>query len=365
MLGKTELSNENGEFRPGIVHRLDKNTTGVMVVAKNNFAHQKISKQIQNHEIKKIFEKDNIITSENEEYITTDITNYRNAINMKNIIGKDKKYSESIVYIDAETDNNPLGFILSKITIDGDMVDNYHIDKYSISNPDKVETYHAKSINKDNIDYSILENFFANSSIFEVSEIDTDIYVDNNNKETESKEYHKLSLYKWEDEDIYELSSTELIEDNKVDNTNGNNIENELVYNTTMYSDEYMMEVYSYAEGSSRIITTNIIDLKAGYKIYHLEQEIVNTLFEIKQISTYDLDGLQFRIQRKLETDIAGTTKRDIYVYESPELCIELDNTNNKILQLVSPLYNTNDDKVYIRNIWGCLEELDITKYEK
>ena len=55
MLGKTELSDENGEFRPGIVHRLDKNTTGVMVVAKNNFAHQNLANQIQEHKIKKIY----------------------------------------------------------------------------------------------------------------------------------------------------------------------------------------------------------------------------------------------------------------------------------------------------------------------
>ncbi len=51
---------ENGEtndkkYRPGIVHRLDKNTTGVMVVAKNNLAHNDIAKQIQDRKIKKIY----------------------------------------------------------------------------------------------------------------------------------------------------------------------------------------------------------------------------------------------------------------------------------------------------------------------
>ena len=55
MLGKYELSNENGEFRPGIVHRLDKDTTGVMVVAKNNLAHSKLAKQIQEHNFKKVY----------------------------------------------------------------------------------------------------------------------------------------------------------------------------------------------------------------------------------------------------------------------------------------------------------------------
>lgn len=55
MLGKHELSDANGDFRPGIVHRLDKNTTGVMVVAKNNIAHNKLAEQIQNHNFKKIY----------------------------------------------------------------------------------------------------------------------------------------------------------------------------------------------------------------------------------------------------------------------------------------------------------------------
>lgn len=55
ILGKHELSDLNGEIRPGIVHRLDKNTTGVLIVAKNNYAHQKIATQIQNRETKKTY----------------------------------------------------------------------------------------------------------------------------------------------------------------------------------------------------------------------------------------------------------------------------------------------------------------------
>lgn len=55
VLGKYELSNINGEFRPGIVHRLDKNTTGALVVAKNNYAHQNIAEQIKNRTTKKIY----------------------------------------------------------------------------------------------------------------------------------------------------------------------------------------------------------------------------------------------------------------------------------------------------------------------
>ncbi len=52
----TNLSGINGELRPGIVHRLDKDTSGVMVVAKNDKAHLELSNQIKNRTIlKKIF----------------------------------------------------------------------------------------------------------------------------------------------------------------------------------------------------------------------------------------------------------------------------------------------------------------------
>jgi len=41
------LSDINGEFRPGIVHRIDAYTTGLLMVAKNNFAHEFLSKQLE------------------------------------------------------------------------------------------------------------------------------------------------------------------------------------------------------------------------------------------------------------------------------------------------------------------------------
>ena len=46
LLKISNLSSINGEIRPGIVHRIDKNTCGLMVVAKNNFSHIELSKQI-------------------------------------------------------------------------------------------------------------------------------------------------------------------------------------------------------------------------------------------------------------------------------------------------------------------------------
>ena len=48
---KKNLSSINGELRPGIVHRLDKDTSGVIIVAKNNFAHTHLSNQFNEHSI--------------------------------------------------------------------------------------------------------------------------------------------------------------------------------------------------------------------------------------------------------------------------------------------------------------------------
>ncbi|HAE41917.1 MAG TPA: RNA pseudouridine synthase [Clostridiales bacterium] len=49
------LSNINGVIRPGIVHRLDKDTTGLLVVAKNNVVHQSLSLQIKEYKAERIY----------------------------------------------------------------------------------------------------------------------------------------------------------------------------------------------------------------------------------------------------------------------------------------------------------------------
>lgn len=51
----SNLSGINGVIRPGIVHRLDKDTSGLMVVAKNDHAHVELSRQIQSKECKRCY----------------------------------------------------------------------------------------------------------------------------------------------------------------------------------------------------------------------------------------------------------------------------------------------------------------------
>lgn len=50
------LSGINGEKRPGIVHRIDMDTTGLLIVAKNDFAHQHLSDQLKDHTLSRTYE---------------------------------------------------------------------------------------------------------------------------------------------------------------------------------------------------------------------------------------------------------------------------------------------------------------------
>ncbi len=52
---KNTLSGINGELRPGIVHRIDKDTSGVIVVAKNDVAHNHLSEQLANHTMTRVY----------------------------------------------------------------------------------------------------------------------------------------------------------------------------------------------------------------------------------------------------------------------------------------------------------------------
>lgn len=51
----TDLSSINGVIRPGIVHRIDKDTTGLIMVAKNDFSHQSLAEQLKAHTITRAY----------------------------------------------------------------------------------------------------------------------------------------------------------------------------------------------------------------------------------------------------------------------------------------------------------------------
>lgn len=53
---KDSLSGINGVLRPGIVHRIDKNTSGLLIVAKNDFSHNRLAEQIKEHSFKREYQ---------------------------------------------------------------------------------------------------------------------------------------------------------------------------------------------------------------------------------------------------------------------------------------------------------------------
>ena len=53
---KDSLSGINGELRPGIVHRIDKDTSGLLIVAKNDFSHQALADQLKDHSLSRVYE---------------------------------------------------------------------------------------------------------------------------------------------------------------------------------------------------------------------------------------------------------------------------------------------------------------------
>ena len=52
---KDDLSGINGVMRPGIVHRIDMDTTGSLLVCKNDFSHQHIAQQLKEHSIRRVY----------------------------------------------------------------------------------------------------------------------------------------------------------------------------------------------------------------------------------------------------------------------------------------------------------------------
>ncbi len=52
---KKNLSDVGEKFRPGIVHRIDKDTSGLIVIAKNNLAHIKLSNQFRDHSVERVY----------------------------------------------------------------------------------------------------------------------------------------------------------------------------------------------------------------------------------------------------------------------------------------------------------------------
>ncbi len=108
MFHTNKLSDINGEIRPGIVHRIDKDTSGLMLVAKNNKAHEILAEDFKNKKVKREYiallkgvlnENSNTIDApigrdqtDRKKMIVTPI-NSKNAITHMKVLKRYKKYT--------------------------------------------------------------------------------------------------------------------------------------------------------------------------------------------------------------------------------------------------------------------------------
>jgi len=93
-----ELSDMSGEERPGIVHRIDKDTSGLMVVAKNNKAHNVLADEFKNHTIeRKYIALVNGILKHN--HITIDAPIGRDEMNRKKMAVTEKNSKNAVTHV--------------------------------------------------------------------------------------------------------------------------------------------------------------------------------------------------------------------------------------------------------------------------
>lgn len=91
------LSGVGGELRPGIVHRLDKDTSGLMIAAKNDFAHRSLSGQLADRSLSRIYEA--VVTGNIKEPAgTINAPIGRSTVNRKKMAVTDKNSREAITH---------------------------------------------------------------------------------------------------------------------------------------------------------------------------------------------------------------------------------------------------------------------------
>lgn len=109
-----ELSGIGGVERPGIVHRLDKGTSGVMVVAKSDMAHKSLTEQFQNRVVDKEYLALSLGCVQKDEQ-TLDHLMKRAEINRKKFVVNQKKGKRAITHLKVLQKNKRASFLAVKI----------------------------------------------------------------------------------------------------------------------------------------------------------------------------------------------------------------------------------------------------------
>jgi 23S rRNA pseudouridine1911/1915/1917 synthase len=91
------LSGIGGVLRPGIVHRIDKDTSGLLVVAKNDTAHLSLSEQIKEHKVSRIYHA--IALGKIDEDITIDLPIGRHPIDRKKMAVTEKNSKNAMTHV--------------------------------------------------------------------------------------------------------------------------------------------------------------------------------------------------------------------------------------------------------------------------
>jgi len=94
---KDSLSGINGELRPGIVHRIDMDTSGLLIVAKNDFAHQALSEQLKDHSLARTYECI-VIGGIKEDSGTIDAPIGRHPVDRKRMAVTEKNSKEAVTH---------------------------------------------------------------------------------------------------------------------------------------------------------------------------------------------------------------------------------------------------------------------------
>lgn len=109
-----DLSGVGGVERPGIVHRLDKGTSGVMVVAKNDKAHQDLSAQFQNKEVQKEYEALCLGAIQKQEQTLIHLMK-RAEMNRKKFVVNQKKGKQAITHVKVLKKNHKVSHVSVRI----------------------------------------------------------------------------------------------------------------------------------------------------------------------------------------------------------------------------------------------------------
>jgi 23S rRNA pseudouridine1911/1915/1917 synthase len=109
-----DLSGIGGVSRPGIVHRLDKGTTGLMVVAKNDRAHQALTEQFQAHTVEKEYRALTVGKIAKPQQTLVNLMK-RSELNRKKFVVNLKKGKEAITHVTLLKGNTRVSLVAAKI----------------------------------------------------------------------------------------------------------------------------------------------------------------------------------------------------------------------------------------------------------